>query len=127
MYGMQQVLLDSPESIFNIFKALSMRCTAGTGLNQTSSRTHCFVWLTLRRFDPGSKTVSTSRFQFVDLAGSERMKDAHGTLDWKAAGDGGVVGLCTNMSLMMLSQAVRVIVRESEFWDSPSRGREEQQ
>ena len=52
-------------------------------MNDSSSRSHCFAFLTLRCFDPDKDTVTTSRFQFVDLAGSERMKDAHGSKSWK--------------------------------------------
>ena len=90
---MKEVILDSEATICKVFDGLARRCTAGTGLNQSSSRTHCFVWLTLRRFDPATRSITTSRFQFVDLAGSERIKDAHNTYNYKEAGMEGINGM----------------------------------
>ena len=78
MYGMEEVLLENEEDILRTFAAISTRNTAGTGMNDSSSRTHCFATLKLfRRIGDGSgKQVQISRFQFVDLAGSERLKEA---------------------------------------------------
>jgi hypothetical protein len=110
LYGMREVEVTDEASVLEIFAGLASRCTAGTGMNDSSSRTHCFVWLTLRAFDPATGTVRTSRFQFVDLAGSERIKDAHNTWNYKEAGTEGLTGMLTNYSLMMLSSAVRALV-----------------
>eukprot|EP01047_Picozoa_sp_COSAG01_P062545 COSAG01_NODE_7970_length_2970_cov_1.643330_4_plen_180_part_00 len=105
------------------------RNTSGTGMNDTSSRSHCFAWLTLLAHDASAGgaggSVRRSRFQFVDLAGSERQKEASA-----GAGAGsssatkssapmavGVAeqtmmeGMATNWSLTMLSTAVRSITR----------------
>eukprot|EP00941_MAST-03F_sp_MAST-3F-sp1_P005038 g5038.t1 len=108
---MREVEINDEKSIFAVFDGLASRCTAGTGMNDSSSRTHCFVWLTLRMFHPVDGTVRESRFQFCDLAGSERIKDAHNSRNYKDAGSEGLTGLLTNYSLVMLSTAVRELVR----------------
>ena len=72
LYGMSEVTLDGYEDLRAVYAALATRNTAGTLMNDSSSRTHCFAFLTLRQHDPDVDSVRTSRFQFVDLAGSER-------------------------------------------------------
>ncbi len=116
--GMEEVLIDDPGSLLALFGAISSRNTAGTGMNDSSSRSHCIVWLTLYAFDPGADTLRTSRFQFVDLAGSERMRDAHGT-GWSSEDMGAVEGMVTNFGLIMLSQRLREVVAAMKCGKSP--------
>ncbi|EOD20793.1 hypothetical protein EMIHUDRAFT_117465 [Emiliania huxleyi CCMP1516] len=110
--GMTELPLDSPADVRLLCGALATRNTAGTLMNNTSSRSHCFAFLTLRvlKDEAGVARVRTSRFQFVDLAGSERLKDAHGaSVSWKEGGEA-LNGMLTNYSLTMLSACVRGLV-----------------
>jgi len=111
LYGMTELLLNSPEDVLRTFRALASRNTAGTTMNDSSSRSHCFVFLNLYQYGAGS--VRTSMFQFVDLAGSERIKDAHGgntNVHGMEATKGMYQGLMTNFSLLMLSKVIRELV-----------------
>ena len=110
MYGMNQLILDEESDCLKAFRALSVRNTAGTGMNDTSSRSHCFAWLNLYVYDTSDDDVRTTRFQFCDLAGSERMKNAHGGFSWTSATETEMTGIMTNYSLMMLGQAVVDII-----------------
>ena len=109
MFGMEELILDTDADLFRFFSGISERCTAGTGLNQYSSRSHCFVVLILYCYDSTNDTISTSRFQFVDMAGSEKIKDAHGDSDYRSS-TASVQGMLVNYSLTMLGQAVRDLV-----------------
>lgn len=111
LYGMTEIVLDSLQRMQQVFAGIATRNTAATLLNDSSSRSHCLAYLTLRVRDTAADTVRTSRFQFCDLAGSERLEDAHG----KAANpfkDGGEAlnGFMTNFTLMMLSSCARALV-----------------
>ena len=112
LYGMTELVLDSKETLRHLYAGLATRNTQATMMNDSSSRSHCFVILTLRTRDAAADTISTSRFQFVDLAGSERLKDAHGEagIDWKNGATEAINGLMTNYSLTMLSQCARQLV-----------------
>ena len=111
LYGMVEVDLDSLAAVRRMFRAIASRNTAATGMNDSSSRSHCFVWLTLRVYDGAKDVVRTSRMQFVDLAGSERIAAAHGSASLKDGNMELINGMCTNFALSMLSTAVRAIVR----------------
>ena len=112
LFGMTELPLDTPADVRALYGALATRNTAGTRMNDSSSRSHCFAFLTLRVHDPADDTIRTSRFQFVDLAGSERLKDAHGAdVRWKQGGEA-LNGMVTNYSLMMLSTCARNLVHE---------------
>ena len=107
---MTEKILESMADIRELFAALATRNTAATMMNDSSSRSHCFAFLTLRIHDKQSDAIRTSRFQFVDLAGSERLKDAHGQdAKWKEGGEA-LNGMITNYSLMMLSSCARQLV-----------------
>ena len=110
MYGMVELPMETPADLLRIFSAIASRNTAGTLMNDSSSRSHCVCWLTLFAHDKPSDAVRRSRFQFVDLAGSERVKEASGGSDNLWAGGTATEGLMTNFSLMMLSKAARDIV-----------------
>ena len=109
LYGMTEMPLDTLQDVRRLYAALATRNTAGTLMNDSSSRSHCFAFLTLRVRDASADAVRTSRFQFVDLAGSERLKEAHGDVAWKEGGEA-LNGLITNYSLMMLSSCARALV-----------------
>ena len=109
MYGMEELILESDQDLFRFFSGISDRCVQGTGLNQYSSRSHCFVVLTLYCYNPGTDLVWSSRFQFVDLAGSEKLEDAHGDKDYRATA-ASFQGMIVNYSLTMLGQAIRALV-----------------
>merc|ERR1712228_46910 len=70
LYGMTELSIDDAESILQVFSAIASRNTSGTGLNDSSSRSHCFVFLTLYAFDASIERLRMNRFQFIDLAGS---------------------------------------------------------
>ena len=110
MYGMVELPMETPDDLLRIFAAIASRNTAGTLMNDSSSRSHCICWLTLFAHDKASDAVRRSRFQFVDLAGSERVKEASGGSENLWAGGTATEGLMTNWSLMMLSKAARDIV-----------------
>merc|ERR1711998_284170 len=76
LYGMTELPLNTPEDVLRTFQALASRNTAGTTMNDSSSRSHCFVFLNLYTHEDGQ--VRRNRFQFVDMAGSERLSEAHG-------------------------------------------------
>ena len=100
LFGMTELPLDSVSDVRALYAALATRNTAGTLMNDSSSRSHCFAFLTLRAYDAKDDAIRSSRFQFVDLAGSERLKDAHGN-DAKWTEDKqAMTGLVTNYSLM---------------------------
>lgn len=68
MYGMVELPMETPADLLRMCAAIASRNTAGTLMNDSSSRSHCFCWLTLFAHDQASDTVRRSRFQFVDLA-----------------------------------------------------------
>lgn len=110
LYGMQEFPLSEPVDVLRTFQALASRNTAGTTMNDSSSRSHCFVFLNLYAYKEGH--VHISRFQFVDLAGSERLAEAHGgQTDARTGGTAMWQGLMTNFSLMMLSKTVRELIQ----------------
>ena len=106
MYGMEELILDADADLLRFFSGISERCTVGTGLNQYSSRSHCFIVLTLYCYNPANEMVWSSRFQFVDLAGSEKLQDAHGDKDYRVSLES-TQGMIVNYSLTMLGQAIR--------------------
>ena len=109
LYGMEALPLESEADVLRVFAAIATRCTAGTGLNHSSSRSHCFAFLHLHRRDRARGAVATTRFQFVDLAGNERQEDANGPGS-PFASQAGMEGFMTNFSLLQLSAAVRGLV-----------------
>ncbi|GMH60252.1 hypothetical protein TL16_g03010 [Triparma laevis f. inornata] len=120
--GQSYIVINDERDILKVFSAISSRNTAGTGMNDSSSRSHCFAWLTLYSYDHAGDKLQTSRFQFVDLAGSERLKDAHNgntNVRNSTADMNLIAGAVNNYSLMMLSTCIRDIVRalKSRSWD----------
>lgn len=111
LYGATEHRIERPEDLMPVFAAANSRTTCATGAHDASSRSHCFVVLTLWRLLPGGG-VRMSRFQFADLAGSERLSDS-------AGGEGSAAdqarkmfeGVMTNFTLLMLTQVVEVATR----------------
>ena len=115
LFGMIEKRLEDLADLKTFFEAISVRNTAATGSNDSSSRSHCFVFLTLRVLF--KEILRTSRFQFCDLAGSERQDMAHGGKSIKES-QSSYEGMLTNYTLMMLSKCVRDLV---EFKNSPDK------
>ena len=114
LYGQTELIIDRHDDLIRVFKAIAVRNTAGTLMNDSSSRSHCIVSLTLWKYIKDSKKVSRSRLQFCDLAGSERMKNAHvdGATYKKPNGEmnlDAVQGMLTNFSLVELSKCLEDI------------------
>ena len=114
LYGQTELIIDRNDDLIRVFKAIAVRNTAGTLMNDSSSRSHCIVALTLWKYIKDSKKVSRSRLQFCDLAGSERMKNAHveGATFKKPNGEmnlDAVQGMLTNFSLVELSKCLEDI------------------
>ena len=63
----------SPQALIELFSAIASRNTAATASNDSSSRSHCIVALTLFALEPKRDLVRVSTLKFVDLAGSERV------------------------------------------------------
>ena len=81
LYGQTEHILHSREDIPAVFAAVASRNTAATQLNDSSSRSHCIITLTLWKNDGNTSLqqqgrIRRNRFQFCDLAGSERINDA---------------------------------------------------
>ena len=104
IFGMEEVILESEKDIYRLFAGISSHCTTGTGLNQSSSRSHCFVNLHLYHYDPVIYYFDFP-FSICGLAGSERMGYAW-RQDYRASANA-VQGMMVNYSLTMLGQAVR--------------------
>lgn len=119
LFGQTEVALGSRDDALGLFAALATRNSRATLMNDSSSRSHCFVTLTLLDATEGENTIRESRLQFVDMAGSERLLDAHGKIlgyDALANGQnmGYAEGMATNYSLMMLSQCIRDVARQKD-------------
>ena len=71
--GVKEVYVYSPEEIIALIKEGSMyRITASTSLNNTSSRSHAVLTLTvMQKYTDGSETLS--KLHLIDLAGSENV------------------------------------------------------
>ncbi|KEG12928.1 kinesin [Trypanosoma grayi] len=71
--GLSEIVVDGEDELLAwIKKSTANRHTASTLINETSSRSHCLLTMTL------THNGTVSRFGLVDLAGSERIKKTHG-------------------------------------------------
>jgi len=116
LYGQIEFILEKDSDLLHVFRAISVRNTSATMLNDSSSRSHCIIWLTLWKYEKSVKKVDVSRLQFCDLAGSERMQHAHkdGASYMQANREYNMdimQGLCTNYSLMELSKCLQDIAQ----------------
>lgn len=100
---------DTNEAYKIIDKGLSVRSAHSTESNSTSSRSHAFTIVEVKRIPPLSKKdkngndlpVKSSTFTVVDLAGSERVKVS------KTNGSRLVESCAINKSLMLLGQCLQ--------------------
>jgi hypothetical protein len=94
-----------------LFEALSLRASASTASNDTSSRSHCIIRLVLRDRDeadaPGKPSKPVSVIHLCDLAGAERIRESRvsGTMLTEACH--------VNASLTALSDCVSALLRSS--------------
>jgi len=108
LHGLTELPLNEPKDLLKCFEAIASRNTSSTGLNDSSSRSHCFAFVNL--YAKKEDKVRISRMQFVDLAGSERLNEAHG-IDYSASNcKEAMQGLMVNYSLILLSLCMRQIV-----------------
>uniref|UniRef100_A0A060TE17 Kinesin-like protein n=1 Tax=Blastobotrys adeninivorans TaxID=409370 RepID=A0A060TE17_BLAAD len=93
---------DCSEAFRVIEKGLSNRKANATGINDTSSRSHAFIQVELKKI-PNDKrrSVVASSLTIVDLAGSERNKMA------KTVGTRLTESCAINQSLMLLGQCLQ--------------------
>uniref|UniRef100_A0A914QHX8 Kinesin-like protein n=1 Tax=Panagrolaimus davidi TaxID=227884 RepID=A0A914QHX8_9BILA len=94
----------SNECMEIIKRGLKQRKVAGTSMNETSSRSHAILTLTLKTeyFKENKKHERISRLNMVDLAGSEKHTDNNKTQNREAAN--------INKSLSTLGQVIRAII-----------------
>jgi len=93
MLGLSELQLNEPKDLLKCFEAIASRNTSGTGMNDSSSRSHCFAFVTL--YAKQEDKVRISRMMFVDLAGSERLNDAHGK-NWSSWDKDTMQGMMVN-------------------------------
>lgn len=89
-----------------IHKCIQRRAVGCTSLNQTSSRSHLFIYFNLHKVT--GSVVRTTRLTIADLAGSERTKDA------KTEGKEFKEGNYTNTSLTELGRCLS-LMRSRKF------------
>ena len=77
VYGQSEVVLERESDLLRVFSALATRNTAGTGMNDGSSRSHALFSLYLELSAEGRTFTPT--LQLVDLAGSERLAKSQTT------------------------------------------------
>ena len=88
-------------------QGMMYRTTAGTAMNEFSSRSHAIFTVTLQqtRLDQGDERPVhlTSKFHFVDLAGSERLKRTQNT------GTRATEGISINLGLHVLGKVINAL------------------
>lgn len=84
LIGQKEVIIDSVETLFAMCHILeNERTTAGTKMNDNSSRTHCIAELKLYT-KVGEDKVHINFFKFVDMAGSERTEKSEAMNEFEA-------------------------------------------
>ena len=62
LIGQMEVdVCENSEALYKVWSALATRNTAGTAMNDTSSRSHCFASLNLYAYTEANGTVRMSR------------------------------------------------------------------
>ena len=75
--GLLEKEVMNPRDVFKLItKANKNRASHGTSMNETSSRSHLILTITVNTKDERDGSVSCSKLNMVDLAGSERVKDS---------------------------------------------------
>lgn len=95
---------DKMEAFKTIEEGLSRRIMHSTGSNMTSSRSHAFITIEIKKIDSdikNRKLVTSTTLNIVDLAGSERVKES------RTNGSRLVESGAINKSLMLLGQCLQ--------------------
>jgi len=100
-------VLQADDCMRHIQAGLNNRAVGATAMNEVSSRSHCFVILTLKRSWSDGQT-QTSKLCLVDLAGSERSRRTH------AHGVTLQEGQNINKSLLVLGNVVNALTDEKK-------------
>ncbi|CAN6647593.1 hypothetical protein TRVA0_022S01574 [Trichomonascus vanleenenianus] len=101
---MQKIFVSEKAEAYRVIEqGLSARKANATGMNESSSRSHAFINIEVKKIpkDRRSKKVHSSTLTIVDLAGSERNKMAN------TAGMGLAESCAINKSLMLLGQCLQ--------------------
>lgn len=100
--GINKIFVSNPQEAYRLLeKGQKLRSCHSTGSNSTSSRSHAFTCIELKR--KGSRDeLSSSQMTVVDLAGTERNKLA------KTAGNRLQESCAINQSLMLLGQCLQM-------------------
>ena len=105
--GYLEMELKEPSDVCKMIKvAMTHRVSAGTKMNEQSSRSHAIANVRLKRYDAQTGELWESKFTFGDLAGSERTAKT-GEGKWEGGEHSkmnikGVQGIMVNLDLMAL-------------------------
>ena len=99
--GLRQVVVATTDELLALVaEGSARRCTSGTAVNETSSRSHAILQISLEQ----PKRALTSKLSLIDLAGSERATRANTT------GQAFTEAKNINHSLLALSKCIRARV-----------------
>jgi len=114
-FGLAEIEITGPRDIAKLIKVMhNNRETRSTGMNETSSRSHCIAsicYTKVHDHPEKGRQVRRSTFMFADLAGSER-SDKTG-LEAKSS-QAAFEGLCTNWDLYMLGRTIDMVVEAAK-------------
>uniref|UniRef100_A0AC35GFM6 Kinesin-like protein n=1 Tax=Panagrolaimus sp. PS1159 TaxID=55785 RepID=A0AC35GFM6_9BILA len=108
----KKVEVNSSNECMKIIKCgLEQRKVSGTSMNETSSRSHAIVTLTMTTeyFKENKKHERVSRLNMVDLAGSESQRHTNNNKTQN------LEGANINKSLFFLGQVIRDIINQKQF------------
>ncbi|KAJ7294467.1 hypothetical protein O6H91_20G033200 [Diphasiastrum complanatum] len=105
--NLTQVRIESPTEALHLYeKGASLRSTAWTNSNETSSRSHCLLRIMIEK-NHGQRGLKTmNKLWLIDLGGSERL------LKTKAQGQTLEEGKAINMSLSALGDVISALHRK---------------
>jgi len=110
-FGLAEIEIKGPRDIAKLIKVMhNNRETRSTGMNETSSRSHCIASICYTKVDDHpekGRQVRRSTFMFADLAGSERLEKTG--LEAKT-GTASYEGLSTNWDLYNLGRTIDMVV-----------------
>merc|ERR1711936_355605 len=114
-FGLAEIEITGTRDIAKLIKVMhNNRETRSTGMNETSSRSHCIAsicYTKVHEHPEKGRQVRRSTFMFADLAGSERSdKTGLGAKSSQAAFE----GLCTNWDLYMLGRTIDMVVEAAK-------------
>ncbi|KAI5845402.1 P-loop containing nucleoside triphosphate hydrolase protein [Tricharina praecox] len=99
--GLRKVCVSNYDEALQVVEhAQTCRKVSATNLNMSSSRSHAFLQIEIKRFSSRGVEKDSSSLHIVDLAGSERARNA------QTAGSQLVEAGSINKSLMMLGQCL---------------------